>query len=193
MLRSLLRHGEEVKQMNEKQRKIVEDNLPIVKHAINKYFPVFKADEDAYQIGSMALIAAVSSFDEARKCTLSTYAVRFILFELNHYYRKNKDKYKYVVQSIDEVVNKNSTEKDITLHDLSSAQEDSYEDLINRIALEEALDQLPEEHKRIVKMYYMNGMKQEEIGNVIGISQVRVGRILKRSYKKMRMFLENVA
>lgn len=63
---------------HEERNKLVEDNMRIVYHIVNKY-PWTLRDDDLTQIGMLALIHAVDTWDESRS-KLSSWAYKIVSF-----------------------------------------------------------------------------------------------------------------
>ena len=66
-----------------------------------------------------------------------------------------------------------------------------YEHLIDRIAIEKAMEELDEKEKKIIQLRYFNEMTQNEIATKLGISQVQVSRMEKKILIKMRIKLSD--
>ena len=58
-------------------------------------------------------------------------------------------------------------------------------DLEDLIMLPELVSSLPAVERTVVVLYYFNGLKQREIGALIGCSQMQVSRLLRRSCERM--------
>ena len=69
--------------------RLVEENLGLVRMAVQRYRGFGVEDEDLIQIGSIGLIKAARDFDETRKVRFSTYAVAKIIGEIKTYLRDN--------------------------------------------------------------------------------------------------------
>ena len=54
------------------------------------------------------------------------------------------------------------------------------EGLVERIALREAIDHLPEKERMTILLRYFKGMTQEQTARVLGVSQVQVSRLERR-------------
>ncbi len=63
---------------------------------------------------------------------------------------------------------------------------DDQEDLIDRLLLRGAIDQLSERDKKIIVLRYFRDMTQSEVAEKIGVSQVQVSRIESRIIKEFR-------
>lgn len=56
-----------------------------------------------------------------------------------------------------------------------------------RVIVEEALDQLDEADRMIVRLRFVDGLSQAEIGEKIGATQAQVSRALARIIRRMRV------
>ena len=72
---------------NEKRNPIVEKNLYMVDILIRKYLSKGVEYDDLYQIGALALVAAVERFDPAKGFEFSSFATPTILGEIKKYFR----------------------------------------------------------------------------------------------------------
>lgn len=66
-----------------------------------------------------------------------------------------------------------------------------FEDSENRQVIEALLERLPEREREIVRLRFYERMSQSEIGEVMGISQMHVSRLLRRSFAEMREWTTN--
>lgn len=64
-----------------------------------------------------------------------------------------------------------------------------YERLLDKIALEKAMEDLNEEEKKIIQLRYFGEMTQTQIAEKLGVSQVQVSRMEKKILIKMRIKL----
>ena len=60
------------------------------------------------------------------------------------------------------------------------------EGLVERIALREAIDQLPEKERMTILLRYFKGLTQEQTARVLQVSQVQISRLERRSLKRLR-------
>ena len=63
---------------------------------------------------------------------------------------------------------------------------DDQEDMLDRMLLKEAIENLPERDKKIIVLRYFRDMTQSEVAERIGVSQVQVSRIENRIIKDFR-------
>jgi RNA polymerase sigma-B factor len=68
--------------------------------------------------------------------------------------------------------------------------EDGYVATDNRELVEQLLDRLPEREREIVRLRFYERRSQSEIADTVGISQMHVSRLLRRSFEQMREWLE---
>ena len=69
------------------------------------------------------------------------------------------------------------------------ADDRSEEKLLEKIALEQALEKLPEREATVIKLRYYHCLTQDRVSKVLGVSQVQVSRIEKKALQNMRMLL----
>lgn len=63
------------------------------------------------------------------------------------------------------------------------------EKLVETIALREAVDTLPEREKTVILLRFFKSLTQEQTARLIGVSQVQVSRLERRSLEKLREIL----
>ena len=63
------------------------------------------------------------------------------------------------------------------------------EQLVERLALRQALAQLPEREARVIALRYYHGLTQDRAAKLIGVSQVQVSRIEKKALAHLRELL----
>ena len=63
---------------------------------------------------------------------------------------------------------------------------ESEERMVERIALKQALDRLPEREAMVVRLRYYHSLTQERIAKVLQVSQVQVPRIEKKAIERLR-------
>ena len=81
------------------------------------------------------------------------------------------DSIKYPISLYDKV-----DEDSLCLMDRIPA-DDNEEDFIDKLALKESINKLPEKEKKVIMLRYFRDMTQSEIASILGISQVQVSRI----------------
>ena len=93
----------------------------------------------------------------------------------------------YQVDSIDNVVASDDTGG---LERLLSDEADDFEVSDRRAVIDDLLDHLPERERRIVELRFYHEKSQTEIGEIVGVSQMHVSRLLRRALESMRNRLD---
>ena len=75
--------------------------------------------------------------------------------------------------------------------DQVSDKKNKEEKWVQDIALQEALNRLPDRERNIVELRFFKGRTQMEVANEVGISQVQVSRLEKNALKSMRGYLRD--
>ena len=75
---------------------------------------------------------------------------------------------------------------DISLQDKLTEKENAQERVLDRLLLEEILQYLEPEERRLIYMRYFQDMTQSQIAKKLGVSQVQVSRMEKKILKIMR-------
>lgn len=66
---------------------------------------------------------------------------------------------------------------------------ESEEKMVERIALTQAIDKLPEREGMVIKLRYFHALTQERVARVLQVSQVQVSRIEKKALTHLRELL----
>lgn len=93
------------------------------------------------------------------------------------------------VESIYNTVSRTNGDE-LLLIDRIQSKEDSSNEIVQHVTVEQLLCRLPEKEKKIIELRYYEDKTQAQIGELLGISQVQVSRIEKRILKWMRQELE---
>ena len=62
-------------------------------------------------------------------------------------------------------------------------------ELIEKIALREAIDSLPEREQKTILLRFFKGLTQEQTARILGVSQVQVSRLERRGLGHLREIL----
>lgn len=71
-------------------------------------------------------------------------------------------------------------------------EKDEYNHLVNKITLDEIINNLEEKEKKVVILRFYKEQTQAQVGKILGITQVQVSRIEKKVLEKMKLKLEAV-
>ena len=68
-------------------------------------------------------------------------------------------------------------------------QEGPEEEVVERLALRSAIDQLPEREGQVIALRFYKNLTQERAARVLGVSQVQVSRLERRAVERLRELL----
>lgn len=146
--------------------------------------------DDLFQIGALALIRAVDTYEYQSSYEFSTYAVKVISNQLNMLWRSFK--YTDQIRSLNEVAYENGRSY-AEFIDLIPDKYDFTEDLFHQTQLmliDDMLDSVSDIEKLVIcKKYGLRGhqkMTQTEIGKELGVSQTCISRYLRNAINKIR-------
>lgn len=175
------------------RNKLVEHNLRLVAHIVKKYNNLDRDTEDLISIGTIGLIKAVNTYDDAKGIRLVTYASRCIENELLMVFRKEKKSSKDV--SLYEPIGIDKEGNEISLMDIIHCEDDNLFRFLlyssNRKKLYEEIKNLPDEKEKqvLILRYGLFGreeLPQREVAKLLGISRSYVSRIEKRGVEHLR-------
>lgn len=89
--------------------------------------------------------------------------------------------------SATESIHKENGEDGFTLEDVLTAGSPE-EDLVEKIALKEAVMKLPQRERMVIALRYYRCMTQDQTSKIMGVSQVQVSRIEKKALTLLRSY-----
>lgn len=92
----------------------------------------------------------------------------------------------YKALSVDRSIEGTSDGSTIAILDMIGKNENGYSQIDLKILLEKILPILTEREQQIIRCTYFENMSQKETGDLLGISQMHVSRLQRRSLKKLR-------
>lgn len=60
------------------------------------------------------------------------------------------------------------------------------ETMVERIALRQAIDRLPEKERMTILLRYFKGLTQQQTARLLGVSQVQISRLERRGLQRLR-------
>jgi RNA polymerase sigma-B factor len=88
--------------------------------------------------------------------------------------------------SLEATLRPGANDGDSTALEFLGSEDREYEDSLDRITLEAALDGLPLREKTIIALKFYRGMTQRKIAERIGLSQMHVSRLERRALSRLR-------
>ena len=170
---------------------LIEHNLRLVVYIAKKFEATSVGMEDLISIGTIGLVKAVGSFDPDKSIKLATYASRCIENEILMHLRKVNSRPEV---SLDEPLNTDWDGNELLLSDVIGSRDDDIMSEIERREEKEmihrAIGNLCERERRIIMLRYgFNGSReytQNEVAEMMGISQSYISRLEKRIISKLR-------
>ena len=87
-----------------------------------------------------------------------------------------------------ESIQRRSGEDGFALEDVLSGGE-MEEEIVERIALREAIACLPEREQMVIKLRFFHGLTQDKTSKILGVSQVQISRIEKKALEALRKYI----
>ena len=88
-----------------------------------------------------------------------------------------------------ESIHKESGEEGFTLENVLTDTE-SEDRMVEKIALRQAISDLPERERTVIQLRYFHGLTQDRVARVMGVSQVQISRIEKKAIQNLRERIE---
>ena len=174
---------------------LIERNLRLVAHIMNKYYAQSADQEDLISIGTIGLIKGISSFDASKGARLATYAARCVENEILMHFRSQKKSSQDV--SLSDCIEGGSDGSPLERMDVISDDCDLLEMVTSResvVQLRKAVATcLTDQERQVITLRYgLDGnlpRRQREVAEVTGISRSYVSRIEKRALEKLKAAL----
>ena len=84
-----------------------------------------------------------------------------------------------------ESIHRESGEEGFTLENVLTDTE-SEDRLVEKIALRQAIAELPERERTVIQLRYFHGLTQDRVAKVLSVSQVQISRIEKKAIQSLR-------
>lgn len=178
------------------REKLIEHNLRLVAHIVKKYYTSAEDQDDLISIGTIGLIKAVDTFNDANGARFATYASKCLQNEILMYFRSRKKSSCEV--SINETIDIDKDGNPLTYMDIISCEDTIADDIDKKIKSAKALrvinNRLTDRERTIIVLRYGLGdikpVTQREIAAKLGISRSYVSRIEKAALDKIYEALE---
>lgn len=95
----------------------------------------------------------------------------------------------YRALSIDYTHDPNADGGTFTLMDLIGEKEDNYKKIDIHMVFDEIMPILPEREQDIIRLIFFENLSQQEVGDLLGLSQMHVSRLQRRALRKLREVL----
>lgn len=179
---------EKVKLGDKKARdELLIHNIKLVLHQIKKHFQnIDYYKEDLVSIGNIGLIKAIETFDLSKGFEFTTYAAKCINNEILMFLRKMKKDYS--MESLEKTISGDNEGNELklkdTIEDKSDIVDKYTENELYR-AIDEIVNDLPEQKREIIKLYFGfyndTPYEQEKIASMFSITQSGVSKTISRT------------
>jgi len=178
----------------EARRILIEHNLRLVAHIVKKFDNTRLENDDLISIGTVGLIKAINTYDQAKGVKLATYAARCIENEILMQLRalkKSRDDL-----SLEEPLGVDQEGNELSLMDILGSQSDLFDRVSQKIEvsrLMECMLRLPRRERYVLERRFAladgRSWPQREIAAKLGISRSYVSRIEKRALRLLNSYL----
>ena len=176
------------------EEEVIELNLPVAKDIARRYRGRGLDVEDLEQVACLGLVQAVRRFDPSRQIDFLSFAVPTIRGEVRRYFRDRgwmvrpprsiQEMQARVHGAEESLVQGESWE--LGVHELGYPAAEA------RAWLAPALRCLTDRERLILDLRFGQGRTQTEIGEVLGVTQMQVSRLIASILTRLRASLEKV-
>ena len=189
------------------REQLVMSHMNLVRFLANKFKNRGEPLDDLMQVGYLGLLKAIDRFDPERGLEFTTFATPTILGEIKRHFRDKgwsvrvprrlQELSAKVNQATDKLINELQRSPkveeiaeylDVTVDEVLEAMESSsaYTSVPIEAPGASDSDDAPSILDRYAELRFVKGMTQIEIAKKLGISQVQVSRLLRRTLKKIQ-------
>lgn len=166
---------------------VIKRHYGLVIHSLKRYRRMYSEQDDLESMGLMGLAVAASHFDLSKDCRFSTYAIPTIKGYLSRYLRDHTRTIHIPAHAQHREHLPHAVEAPPSFFDGVLAESP---DLVDTIALRIAIESLPERHRKIILLHFMEGKAFANIGAQLGLSAGRVQQLAKRAIELLREALQ---
>jgi RNA polymerase sigma-B factor len=174
--------------------RLIEDHLPLVRRIALRFTGRGERLEDLVQVGAIGLIGAVDRCDPERTERLTAYVASCVEGEIRRHLRDRCAVVRIPRRIQQDVVLAAAARSHLHLEedfDAPAALCEPVDELsLARALVTSAAHSLDRRERRVVALRYFGDLSQAEIGDVVGLSQVHVSRLLQGAIEKMRARLD---
>jgi RNA polymerase sigma-B factor len=168
---------------------VIESYLPLVRGIARRFAGRGERLEDLVQVGVLGLIAAIDRCDPERADQLTAYSTRCVEGEIRRHLRDRCAPLRVPRRLQSDAALMAAVRMPLSLEDEPEEGGATHppDDVgVARALVASAARSLDRRERRVVALRYFLDLSQAEIGDVVGLSQVHVGRVLRDAIAKMR-------
>lgn len=172
--------------MDSAREKLVTDNMRFARYMAKKFLNTGIEYEELVSLGYLGLVQAAARFDEDRGAKFVTLAGSCIQNTILQEARRKRYRDSLISASLDAAVIENDRGEPITLGDVIPSEETGYWELeANDWCKNAAESKALTAKERDIMILYLNGLRQQEISNTVGVSQSYVSRLVRKASRKL--------
>ena len=205
---------------NDACQQVLTENVGLIWSIVKRYSGCGVDTDDLYQLGCIGFIKAVKGFDLTYGTQFSTYAVPKIAGETRRFLRDDgsvkvgrslREKGQTLFYTRERLrhtlgrepqLSELAQETGMTVEEVAAVElangplestlgtDSPEEGMVEKIALREAIDSLPERERITILLRFFRGMTQEQTARILKVSQVQVSRLERKGLAKLREILE---
>ena len=205
---------------NDACQQVLTENVGLIWSIVKRYSGCGVDTDDLYQLGCIGFIKAVKGFDLTYGTQFSTYAVPKIAGEIRRFLRDDgsvkvgrslREKGQTLFYTRERLrhtlgrepqLSELAQETGMTVEEVAAVElangplestlgtDSPEEGMVEKIALREAIDSLPERERITILLRFFRGMTQEQAARILKVSQVQVSRLERKGLAKLREILE---
>lgn len=160
---------------------LVLEHLPLVDRCAQRFRGWGETHDDLVQAGRVGLLHAARRYDAARGVPFAAYAVPTVVGEMRHHLRDRsrvlrgpRDAHRPVVEELTEQAT------------ADPAPVAAFQLVELRLSLLPELELLPDQECRVVCLRFLDGLTQEVVAELLGVSQAQVSRLQARALARLR-------
>lgn len=169
--------------LNNKQRKLVEENHNLIYSFLNSRHLSLDAIEDWYGTAAVGLCKAALIYDESRGAKFTTLAYICMDNEVRMILRTNRKNVSVTASLNDEIT---ATEGSCSLGEIIPDDHNFYCSVYLNDAIDIAARKLSERDKKFIDLIIIHGMTNIEIAKQFGVSQTTVSRVYRKFVKSVK-------
>lgn len=163
--------------------------LPLARSLAARYVRHDEPFDDIFQVACIGLLKAIDGFDVTQGRAFSSYAVPTIPGEIKRYYRdrtwsvhvpRDLQELTLVVRRVVDEFERDN-QRAATVGEHIGVDEPGYREAEARAQLARLLELLPPREQFVVRLRFERDLTQEQIGAFVGLSQIQISRVLRRS------------
>jgi len=172
------------------EKQLVEDNIKLAYWKAHRWCNAlcnFTLLDEFVSCCEFALIKAAHTHDSSRPNKFATYANACMDNQIKAYLRKN---IYYAIPLSSITVKEDEAREEMPIEVVANLHVEAYE-IEDRLDVKNLLEKLPDREYNIIYMYYFIGYNENEIAEIIQLSQSYISRLKRKGLKTLKSIIES--